>query len=655
MPCRGIFSSLEPTPRIAAMKHIIVGTAGHIDHGKTALVKALTGTDTDRLKEEQQRGITIDLGFAFLPLAKNIELGIVDVPGHEKFVKNMLAGIGGIDLAIFVIAADEGIMPQTEEHLDICNLLQIQRGLVAITKTDLVEDEWLEMVIEDVHDRLDGTFLEEAPIIPVSSKTGAGLESLRKELEMLAAQVEERGSEGIFRLPVDRVFTIKGFGTVVTGTMISGSVKGEDIVEILPEGSRTRVRNVQVHDAPVELAYAGQRTALNLHGMEKKAIQRGAVVCEPDRLCPTYMLDAHLTLTPRAPKSLKYRTRVRFHHGTNEVLARVVLFDRDELLPGDNAYVQFRLETPLIAMARDRYIIRSYSPIITIGGGEILFTQPQKHKQSSQIAAPSLRTLKEGSLEDVLSYYVEQARLQPITSRKIAGMLAVTEAEIQQGLQHLIRRKKIINTAEQGIAAVHVSHYTTIVEHLLRVLDEFHTQFPLKPGMVKEELRKKLSADLPPQVFQHIMNDQVNAGMICLEQQIIRKSTYRLQLSAGQEHIKQKLAQLYHSGRFQPPNRKAALKNTGFPEKESQKIFNVLIHDGTLVRVEEELYYHKNILAEMTQRIRAYLQEHHEMTIGDVKTLFQISRKYTVPFMAHLDATGITIRKGDTRVLRIDD
>lgn len=636
------------------MKHIIVGTAGHIDHGKTALIQALTGTDTDRLKEEQQRGITIDIGFAFLTLPNGIELGIIDVPGHEKFVKNMLAGVGGIDLAILVIADDEGIMPQTEEHLAICDLLQVQRGLVVLTKTDLVEEEWTEMVIEDVQQGLSGTFLQDAPIIPVSSKTGSGLDELRKQLAILADQVEERSSEGVFRLPVDRVFTIKGFGTVVTGTLISGSVKREDIVEILPERIKTRVRNMQVHEVPVERAYAGQRTALNLHGAEKRSIQRGAVLCEPDLLHPTYMLDAHLTLTPKAPKSLKYRARVRFHHGTSEILGRVIFFDREELLPDDSAYVQFRLESALVAMARDRYIIRSYSPIITIGGGEILFIHPQKHKRSSRIVA-RMTTLKNGSLKDVLSMYVEHAKLQPITSKTISGMLAVTEDDIQRGLHLLIQQKSVVNTVKQGIAVIHAGHYQHTMTKLLQVLDEFHAQFPLKSGMAKEELRKKLPADLPLQIFQQILDDQVNAGAICVEQKMVRKSAYRLQLSAEQRQIKQKLEQLYLSAHSQPPNRKDALKSTGFPEKESQEILRLLLDDGTLVRVEGEIYYHKDILDEITQRIIGYLKEHHELTVGDVKNLLQLSRKYTVPILTYLDAAGITIRKGDVRVLRIVD
>ena len=636
------------------MKHIIVGTAGHIDHGKTALVKALTGTDTDRLKEEQQRGITIDIGFAFLNLGHDIELGIIDVPGHEKFVKNMLAGVGGIDLAILVIAADEGIMPQTEEHLAICDLLQIQQGLVAVTKIDLVEEEWLEMVLEDVRAGLQGTFLQSAPIAPVSSKTRAGLDQLLQELATLAAQVKERSSEGLFRLPIDRVFTIKGFGTVVTGTLISGSVQTEDAVEILPEHIKTRVRNVQVHDHPVEKAYAGQRTALNLHGLEKRAIERGMVLSVPDLLTPTFMLDAYLTLAPKASKPLKHRQRIRFHHGTSEILARVILFDREELQPGESAYIQVRLEGPLVAMARDRFIIRSYSPIMTIGGGEILYIHPKKYKRSGGVPE-RLHVLKQGTSEEIVSLYVQDAGLQPITPKMISGMIALHEQEITRSFQHLLQQGVILQTAPQGMAVIHAMPYQHVKTAVLEVLDEFHRQFPLKAGMVKEELRKKLPQDMPSALFQQILEDLVGNGSISVEQKLVRKSDHQVRLTAGQEDAKQKLERLYRSSGFQPPNVSDAFKQTGMPEKNGQEILRVLVDEARLIRLEGDLYYHQEVVQEMIAKVVVYLKQHQEMTIGEVKDLFQISRKYSVPFLAYLDAEGVTIRKGDVRILRVPE
>ncbi len=633
------------------MKHIIIGTAGHIDHGKTALVKALTGTDTDRLKEEQQRGITIDIGFASLSLANETEAGIIDVPGHEKFVKNMLAGVSGIDIAILVIAADEGIMPQTEEHLAICDLLQIPRGVVALTKTDLVDGEWLEMVTEEVREGLKGTFLQDAPIVPVSSKTGAGLDALRQALSDVASQVQERGADGVLRLPIDRVFTIKGFGTVVTGTLISGVVTNEQPVEILPERIMTRVRNIQVHDAPVERAYAGQRTAINLHGVEKRTIERGNILSVPNLLTPTYMLDAYLKLTPKAARPLKYRSRVRLHHGTSEILARVILFDREELLPGESAYVQFRCETPLIALARDRYIIRSYSPVITIGGGEILYLHPGKHKRSSALVS-RMATLHHGELEDVLARYVEDAEFTPISAGRIAGMIAAPPARIREGMERLRQQGVAIAVPGQADEMIHATHYQQARQRLLQYVEEFHAQFPLKSGMTKEELRKKLPAALPQILFQRLLEELGAEGALDVEQNLIRRQAHRISLTPKQQHIKETLERIYLDARFQPPNKKDALQKIGAPEKEGDAMFSVLLTEKILLRVENDLYYHHKVFAEMTARIVEHLKQHQEISIGDVKNLFDISRKYSVPVMAYLDAENITLRKGDIRILR---
>ncbi|MBI4391738.1 MAG: selenocysteine-specific translation elongation factor, partial [candidate division NC10 bacterium] len=366
------------------MKHIIVGTAGHIDHGKTSLVKALTGIDTDRLKEEKERGISIELGFAHLTLPDGLRLGIVDVPGHERFVKTMLAGVGGIDLVILVIAADEGIMPQTREHLHICRLLQIPRGLVALTKRDLVDADWLELVAEEVRTFLKGTFLEGAPVLPVSATTGEGLDALKAALAALAAEAEPKRVEGIFRLPIDRVFTMKGFGTVITGTLLAGSLKVGDEVVVLPEGLRSRVRRLQVHGETVEQAFAGQRTAVNLPGIEVSAIARGSLLCLPGTLRPSTAMDATLTLLEDAPRPLKNRGRIRFHLGTSELLARAVLLDREELPPGQSAYVHLRLESPGAALPQDRFVIRSYRPAVTVGGGMILDPAPPQRRRKRQ-------------------------------------------------------------------------------------------------------------------------------------------------------------------------------------------------------------------------------------------------------------------------------
>ena len=405
-----------PTPT-----HVVVGTAGHIDHGKTSLVKALTGTDTDRLPEEKARGITIDLGFAFLEEPDGLTIEIVDVPGHERFVRNMLAGVGGIDLAMLVIAADEGVMPQTREHLAICSLLQIKAGLIALTKADLVEPDWLELVREDVSGVVRGTFLEGAPIVPVSSKTGQGLDDLRAVLRTLAASVPRRGTDELPRLPIDRVFTVRGFGTVVTGTLTAGALAADDRVEVYPRGAEAKIRGLQAHGRPVTSARAGQRTAINLQGLERASIARGDVVGLPGTLVPSSLVDGTLELLPDAPRPVKTRTRVRFHVGTSEIMARALLLDRAELAPGETAFARFRLEAPLVARPGDRFVVRSYSPVVTIGGGTLLDVDPPRFKRKGPALVAHLSVLQTGSPEVVLGEHIRHVGAGGVRLTTLSG------------------------------------------------------------------------------------------------------------------------------------------------------------------------------------------------------------------------------------------
>jgi selenocysteine-specific elongation factor len=388
---------------------VVVGTAGHIDHGKTSLVKALTGIDTDRLPEEKARGITIDLGFAFLEEPGELTIEIVDVPGHERFVKNMLAGVGGIDVALLVVAADEGVMPQTREHLAICALLKIRTGLVALTKADLVDADWLELVRDDVTGLTRGTFLEGAPILPVSAKTGQGLAELRAAMRSLAGAVPGRGTDALPRLPIDRVFTVRGFGTVVTGTLTSGRLAVDDRVEVFPRGATAKIRGLQIHGRTVTEARAGQRTAINFQGLERAAVERGDVVGLAGTLLPTTLLDATLELLPDAPRPLRSRDRIRLHAGTNEIMARVVLLDRASLEPGERAFARFRLEGPLVALPGDHFVVRSYSPMITIGGGTMLDIDPPRVRRKAPALLAHLTLLERGSPEDVVDEHVRNA------------------------------------------------------------------------------------------------------------------------------------------------------------------------------------------------------------------------------------------------------
>lgn len=634
------------------MKHIIIGTAGHIDHGKTALVKALTGIDTDRLKEEKERGITIDLGFAFIRLSPEIELGIVDVPGHEKFVKNMLAGVGGIDMTLLVIAADEGVMPQTEEHLAICQLLQIQRGLVALTKSDLVDEEWLELVVEDVKNFTRGTFLENAPVIPVSSKTGAGMDQLKVELEKLALQVQPRNEAGIFRLPIDRVFTIRGFGTVVTGTLISGVVQIEDIVEVLPKKLKTRVRGIQTYNQTVQKAWAGQRTALNLHGLEKANLERGDVLTEPDFIEATYRLDVYLQLLPKAEKPLKNRARVRFHTGTSEIMARAILLDREELKPGEETFAQVHLEAPTVVLAGDRYVIRSYSPIITIGGGEILNAHPARHKRFSTQVQTDLMILKKGSLDQIVEIYAKKNKWKPLNERALLGLLAVPRQELKTELKKLVEQGKLIPTESEARAFMHKDSYQELMKTIQDYLKDFHTKYPLKLGMSKEELRSKLPEELPIQVFNKILEEQATAEILAVDKKIVRLSTHDIHLSPEQEQIRQKLEEIYLLGGFQPPNYEEVLEKIGNPKEPISDVFQFLLDVGVLVRIREPIFYHQNKLEEIKSLVIKFLKERGQIKVGILKDLLGISRKYAIPLLEYFDSMGLTIRKGDTRVLR---
>jgi selenocysteine-specific elongation factor len=425
------------------VKQIILGTAGHIDHGKTSLIKAMTGIDTDRLKEEKERGITIELGFASLDLPSGQHLGIVDVPGHEKFVKNMVAGATGIDIVVMVIAADEGVMPQTREHLEICTLLGVQFGMVALTKIDLVDEEWLELALDDVHEFVQGTFLENAPIAPVSSANGQGMPEFVKTLDELSQQIPDRTSSGLFRLPIDRVFTMKGFGTVITGTLISGRVKVGDTIMIYPSGINSKVRGIQVHNNSVTEAEAGMRTAINFQGLEKTSIQRGEVLAGPQTLKSNYMVDISLHFLSSNAKPIRNRTLVRFHTGTSEVLGNLILLDREELSPGENAVAQLRLNHPVALVKEDRFVIRSYSPIRTIGGGEIINPIPQKHKRMKSTIIEGLQNLNNQSTEEIISFHVNESGYQGIS---FSDLKLVTNVPDKRRLFRQIRKTDFIFT-----------------------------------------------------------------------------------------------------------------------------------------------------------------------------------------------------------------
>ena len=632
-------------------KQIILGTAGHIDHGKTALVKALTGTDTDRLKEEKLRGITIVLGFAALDLPGGWHIGIVDVPGHERFVKNMVAGATGIDIVALVIAADDGIMPQTREHLEICDLLGISQGLVAVTKIDLVDKEWLELIIDEIQQFLQGTFLQDAPIIPVSSITGQGIPEILATLEKLCEQVKGRSSEGRFRLPVDRVFTMKGFGTVVTGTLISGKVSVGDNVMIYPSGIESKVRGIQVHNETAETAMAGLRTAINLQGLDKSRISRGAVVAAPHTLRPTYMVDVWLRYLKSAEKPLRNRTKIRFHTGTSEILGYVVLVDREEILPGEDAIAQCRLNDPVVVMKDDRFVIRSHSPIHTVGGGKIIDPLPQKHKRG-KTTARDMQTLLNGDLEAIINYHMMKAGSEGLSFTDLIVMTNQTEMELTQTLQHLLSAKRIILWDRENhmyINGVTFEHLKGITQSILKV---YHEKNPLKGGMSKEELKSKLPRGVNSKLFNLLVQDMIKEGLFVQTRDMVRLAAHQVALAGDQYKIRRELEEAYLRSDLQPPYFKDLVDMVSGASKTATDVLFHMVEEGVLIKVKDDLYFHKTAIERLKNELVAYLKAHHEITTPQFKDMTKASRKYTIPLLEYFDAIKLTIRIEDSRRLR---
>ncbi len=629
------------------MRHVVVGTAGHIDHGKSTLVRALTGIDPDRLKEEKERGITIDIGFAHLDLGDGLTLGIVDVPGHERFVKNMLAGVGGIDLVMLVIAADEGVMPQTREHLAICQLLRVKSGLVVLTKADMAEPEWLELVREDVRGVLRGTFLEGRPIVPVSAKTGTGLDALRRHLAELARTVPARDTDATFRLPIDRVFTIRGFGTVVTGTVAAGQVAVDERVEVYPRQLQAKVRGLQTHGHAVATAVAGQRTAVNLQGVERAAIERGDVLSLPGLLRPTFMLDATCELLADAPTPLKPRQRVRFHIGTSEVMARVHLLDRDQLEPGDRGYVQLRLEAPVVALPRDRYVIRSYSPMVTIGGGELLDVAPAKARRSPALVA-RLAVLERGEPEAVVEEHLRRVGPGGARSADLRARTAFGPEALRRLLAGLAGAGRALVDRD---SYVHAAAAERLREEALAALGAFHAREPLKPGMSKEELRTRLGG-LDERVFLFLLDRFAAGGAIAVEKDKVRLASHQVRLDAQQQARLDRLEAEFREAGVAPPGVEEAFAKLGMTRPDEQALLQVLLDERRLVRVKEGLYFHVEPLREAEARVAAFLREKKEISPQDMKDLLGVSRKYAIPLLEYLDAQRLTVRLGDRRVLR---
>jgi len=633
------------------MKHVVLGTAGHIDHGKTSLVKALTGVDTDRLKEEKERGITIELGFTFLDLPNGIRLGIVDVPGHERFVKHMVAGAWGIDLVALVIAADEGVMPQTREHLDICTLLRVKKGLIILTKVDLVDLELLELVKEEVTDAVKHTFLKDAPILTVSSTTGQGIPELISVLDDLSKEVEERSTEGLFRLPVDRVFIIKGFGSVVTGTVVSGRIALGETVEVLPSGREGKIRNIQVHNRSLEMAEAGQRAAINVQGVETSEINRGDVVARPHTLTPTKLVDAYLEYLPGAPRPLRNRTIQRFHIGTNLATASIYLLDREELSPGEGGFVQLRLDRPVVALPHDRFVIRGSSVIQTCGGGVILDTHPERRKRFSQTVVSELTLLRDGTGEEALRQHILRSGIGGMILDDLLERVALSPQEVRAILRRMVEKGDLLLVDQEKLKVVDLSQYRGLKEMVLAQLKEFHGRFPMKSGLAKEELRTKLPAELDIKLFQILINDLIQSGKIVLEKDKLRLPEHRVS-SSDEKGLVKKVEEAILNGGLQPPSFRELSEAWSEKEEGIQAIFEHLVHEGTFVKIKGGIYFHRVSFETLKENLVNYLKKNKEITTPQFKEMTGISRKYAIPLIEYFDQIKLTLRLGDKRILR---
>jgi selenocysteine-specific elongation factor len=634
------------------MKSVIVGTAGHIDHGKTALVKALTGIDADRLEEEKRRGITIDIGFAHLELTTNngerLRIGFVDVPGHERFVRNMLAGVGGIDLVLLVISADEAIKPQTVEHFDICRLLSIRRGIVVLTKSDLVDAETLEVVRMEVQEFVRGSFLEGAPIVPVSSLTGAGLDQLKREIALAASEVPAKNSAALLRLPIDRVFTMKGFGTVVTGTLLSGSVAKDDELEVFPVRKRVRVRGVQVHGTSAEKAVAGERTALNLTNVSTDDLARGMTLAQPDILRSTKTLDVSLSLLKTA-KPLKDRARVHFHAYTSETVAEVVLYEKKQLKPGETSFVQLRLNEPVLLIPGDRFILRQFSPVVTIGGGTVVDSAPLSRSRTRKMVDKvigTLRELQQGSPEQTLCARIGRQENRGITLRDALAETGWHPSQVASVATALV---KSAQARKLGDILIAQSAFDHVRELLLGALAKFHDANPLVAGISKGELQEKL--DLPVQVFAGVLDDLLRNKKVDATGENIRIAGRGVVMKDDEAESKRTIEQAFAGAGLTVPALKEVLASLPVDKIRAQKIVTLLLRDRVLIKLTDDLVFHRDALAELRRKLAEQKSKSPKIDVARFKELTGVTRKYAIPLLEYFDRERVTRRVGDERII----
>lgn len=628
------------------MKNIIIGTAGHVDHGKTALIKALTGIETDRIKEEKKRGITIELGFAYLDLPDGEKAGIIDVPGHEKFVKNMLAGAGGIDLALLVVAADEGFMPQTREHLGILSLLNISEGIIVVTKKDMVDEDWLEIVCDEVRQEVQGTFLENAQIIPVSSYTGEGIEQLRQAIfTMIDQKTQIKNLDVPFRIPVDRIFSVEGFGTVITGTLIEGTIKVGDPVTVYPSRIESRIRNLQVHSQDVQEAYAGQRVAVNLAGLKKTDLNKGDVIAVPDSMHTTMMIDIHLTVLKDCDREIRNATRLHLYHGARDILCKIVLLDRDSVGAGESCYAQLRLEEEIAVKTGDRFVLRFYSPVETIGGGVILDSNPFKHKRNDATVLESLKLKEGGSDREKISAALRDysARFETLDFLQI--QTGIPKEQFDQQINKLIKDKVAFRVSDNVV--IHTDYLNRLKDSAVKLLESYHKENPLREGMKKDEFRNKLIKYEDISVVDKITDSLVNRKVLKYVNNCVALADFEVQQDNNQQEIENAFLQ----GGFSPesPDQIAAR----FPKvKNFKQVLESLVNTGKLVRVEEKILLHADYYNKALTLAKEHVDQNGQITLAEMRDLMGASRKFAVAVLEYWDKRGITKKVGDARTFK---
>ncbi|MGN8944054.1 selenocysteine-specific translation elongation factor [Bariatricus sp. HCP28S3_E4] len=629
------------------MKNIIIGTAGHIDHGKTTLIKALTGRNTDRWEEEQRRGITIDLGFTWFDLKNGDRVGIIDVPGHEKFINNMVAGVVGMDLVMLVVAADEGIMPQTREHMDILGLLGIKKSILVLNKCDLVDEEWLELVEEEIQEELKGTFLEGAPVVRVSAATGQGLEELTDTIiRVMADEVEEKDTQTIPRLPIDRVFTLSGFGTIITGTLISGTISKEDVLEMYPIGKECKIRSIQVHGQDKDKCYAGQRVAINLSNIKKKEIHRGCVIAPKNSMKNTDLLDVKLSVLPDSMRIVTNHERLHLYTGTSEILCRAVLLDKEEIGPGESGLVQLRLEEEIALKRGDRFVVRFYSPMETIGGGVVLEPNPVRKKRFDEKAIEELKKKESGSLADVMELHIKQHADTMITMAELAKIMAHSVDELQEYLEEL-KEEGIVHVfaMKKDVYLWHRDSEYALRQKIQEALEAYHKRYPYRYGMKKAEIHNTYLKKVKPIVFDAYIEQLVAQNQIGRKDEYLHLAEFEVSKDAMFLKTEKTLVDAFEKAGFDFV-RFSEIDLGTIPRETAEDVLQLLVDEERVVRINEEMFTMKYLMDEAEEKIRKHLENEDVITIAQVRDMFSTSRKSAKPILEYMDSIKVTKKTG---------